>query len=140
MDGKLRQRRNLGVRFGRVLRYMPTALRCAVVMVNGQRYATWKARRDRYRELSGMTPKPPIVVPATVDVAAIRQGLGGWPPITQAAFAGRFGFSAAAVQGWEQGRRKPDSATCVLLLVIAHNPAAVDAAIQAGSAPATPTS
>jgi putative transcriptional regulator len=97
-------------------------------------------RRDRYRELFDVAPKLPIVVPATINVAAIRQGLGGWPVVTQAAFAGRFGFSAAAVRDWEQGRRKPDAAARVLLLVIAHNPTAVDAAIQAASALVVPTS
>jgi putative transcriptional regulator len=119
---------------------MRNELRCAVVTVNRQRYAAWKERRDRLRELSGVAPKPPSVIPAIVDVAAIRQGLGGWPAVTQAAFAGRFGFSAAAVRDWEQGRRKPDAAARVLLLVIAHNPAAVDAAIKAASSPTTQTS
>lgn len=80
-----------------------------------------------------MKYSPPIKVPipATVDVHAIRKSLGGWPIITQAAFAARFGFSAAAVRDCEQGRRKPDAAARVLLLVIAQNPAAVDAAMQA---------
>jgi putative transcriptional regulator len=87
-----------------------------------------------------MAPKPPIVAPATINVAAIRQGLGGWPVVTQGAFAGRFGLSAAAVRDWEQGRRKPGAAARVLLLVITHNPTAVDAAIQAASAPIAPTS
>jgi putative transcriptional regulator len=73
-------------------------------------------------------------------MARIRQGLGGWPGGSQAAFAGLFIFSAAAVRDWEQGRRKPDAAACVLLLVIAHNPAAVDAAIKAASGLPTPTS
>ena len=38
------------------------------------------------------------------------------------------------MRDWEQRRRKPDAAARVLLLVIAHNPAAVDAAIRAAIA------
>ncbi len=66
--------------------------------------------------------------PATVDVRAIRTGL----KLSQTEFARRFGFSAAAVREWEQGRRQPEAAARVLLLVIAHNPGVVEEAIQAG--------
>lgn len=66
--------------------------------------------------------------PALVDVRAIRQGLG----LSQATFAWRFGFSPGAVREWEQGRRQPEAAARVLLLVIARSPEAVDEAIQAG--------
>jgi putative transcriptional regulator len=65
-------------------------------------------------------------VPADVDVKAIRTGLG----LSQEAFALRFGFSLAAVRDWEQGRRQPEQAARVLLLVIAHNPSAVDQALS----------
>ena len=64
-------------------------------------------------------------VPADVDVKAIRTKLG----LSQEAFAFRFGFSPAAVRDWEQGRRQPEQAARVLLLVIAHNPDAVDKAL-----------
>ncbi len=67
-------------------------------------------------------------VPETVDVRAIRTGLG----LSQDAFAMRFGFSAAAVRDWEQGRRQPEQAARTLLLVIAHNPSAVEDALQSG--------
>lgn len=50
---------------------------------------------------------------------------------TQQEFASRFGFSLATVQDWEHERRKPDYAARLLLMVIAHDPLAVDAAIQA---------
>lgn len=64
-------------------------------------------------------------VPADIDVKAIRSKLG----LSQEAFASRFGFSLAAVRDWEQHRRQPEQAARVLLLVIAQNPAAVDAAL-----------
>ncbi len=66
--------------------------------------------------------------PATVDVRAIREALG----LSQPAFARRFGFSLGAVREWEQGRRQPEAAARVLLLVIARSPEMVDEAIQAG--------
>jgi putative transcriptional regulator len=62
-----------------------------------------------------------------VDVKAIRTKLH----LSQAAFALRFGFSEAAVRDWEQHRRQPEQAARVLLLVIAHNPAAVTEALAA---------
>ncbi len=65
--------------------------------------------------------------PATVDVRSIRVGLG----LSQTAFASRFGFTVASVREWEQGRRQPEAAARVLLLVIAHSPKAVDQAIRA---------
>jgi putative transcriptional regulator len=65
-------------------------------------------------------------VPANVDVRAIRNKLG----LTQDSFALRFGFSPAAVRDWEQGRRQPEQAARVLLLVIDHNPKAVLAALE----------
>jgi putative transcriptional regulator len=64
-------------------------------------------------------------VPEDVDVKAIRTQLG----LSQEAFALRFGFSPAAVRDWEQHRRQPEQAARVLLLVIAHNPDAVDEAL-----------
>jgi putative transcriptional regulator len=54
--------------------------------------------------------------PAAVDVRAIRARTG----LSQPQFARRFGFSVAAVRDWEQGRRQPEAAARVLLLVIAR--------------------
>jgi putative transcriptional regulator len=68
-------------------------------------------------------------VPNTVDVKAIRAKTG----LSQAAFALRFGFSAAAVRDWEQGRRNPEQAARTLLLVIDHDPAAVTRALTAAA-------
>ena len=60
--------------------------------------------------------------PAAVDVRAIRVQLG----LSQVAFARRFGFSPATVREWEQGRRQPEAAARILLLVIARSPALVE--------------
>jgi predicted nucleotidyltransferase/DNA-binding transcriptional regulator YiaG len=65
-------------------------------------------------------------VPDTIDVKAIRAKLG----LSQHAFALRFGFSAAAVRDWEQGRREPESAARVLLMVIDDAPQVVERVLQ----------
>ena len=78
--------------------------------------------------LAGRTPPSRFyAAPAAVDVRAIRAGLG----LSQVAFARRFGFSAATVREWEQGRRKPEAAARVLLLVIASKPEVVDEVLAA---------
>lgn len=68
--------------------------------------------------------------PATVDVRAIRDRTG----LSQVGFARRFGFSVGAVREWEQGRRQPEAAARVLLLVIASRPEVVDEVLQAAAA------
>ena len=68
-----------------------------------------------------------VHVPKHVDVKEVRQKTG----LSQEAFARRFGFTSAAVRDWEQGRRQPEKAARVLLLVIAHNPDAVTEALAA---------
>lgn len=73
--------------------------------------------------LKGRTiPSRLYPAPAKVDVRAIRAGLG----LSQTAFARRFGFSPATLREWEQGRRQPEAAARVLLLVIASRPEVVD--------------
>jgi DNA-binding transcriptional regulator YiaG len=69
------------------------------------------------------------VVPPQVDVRAIRERLG----LSQARFAARFGFSAAAVRQWEQGRRKPHGPARVLLTIIAREPGAVRRALESAA-------
>ena len=64
-----------------------------------------------------------------IDVRAVRQKLG----LSQARFALRFGFKAATVRNWEQGRTQPDGPARVLLAVIAHHPEAVDDALRKAS-------
>ena len=67
-----------------------------------------------------------VHVPDTIDVKAIRQKLG----LSQEAFALRFGFSPAAVRDWEQGRRRPEQAARVLLLVIEDAPRTVERVLR----------
>lgn len=62
-----------------------------------------------------------VHVPEVVDVRAMRRRLD----LTQAAFADRFGFSLAAVRDWEQGRRRPERATRLLLKLVDREPDAV---------------
>jgi putative transcriptional regulator len=49
-----------------------------------------------------------------VNVKAVREKLS----LTQDEFARRYGFSTSAVQNWEQGRRRPERAARLLLLLI----------------------
>lgn len=67
--------------------------------------------------------------PAAVDVRAIRARTG----LSQTAFAKRFGFSASAIREWEQGRRQPEAAARVLLLVIASKPEVVEEVLAASA-------
>ncbi|HUB11625.1 MAG TPA: helix-turn-helix domain-containing protein [Acetobacteraceae bacterium] len=67
-----------------------------------------------------------VHVPQAVDVKAIRGKLG----LSQAAFALRYGFSVAAVRDWEQGRRQPEQAARVLLLVIDEAPQTVERVLR----------
>ena len=68
-----------------------------------------------------------VHVPEEVDVKALRRKLG----MSQARFAASFGFGLAAVQSWEQGRRRPEGPARVLLKVIEHDPDAVRRALAA---------
>ncbi len=67
--------------------------------------------------------------PAVVDVRAIRARTG----LSQTQFARRFGFSSSSVREWEQGRRQPEAAARVLLLVIASRPEVVDEVLAAAA-------
>jgi putative transcriptional regulator len=64
-----------------------------------------------------------------INVRAIRQKLG----LSQSKFAVRFGFTAATVRNWEQGRTQPDGPARVLLAVIAYHPDAVEDALRKAS-------
>ena len=61
----------------------------------------------------------------TMDVGKLRRKL----KLSQTEFAAKFGFSAALVRNWEQGRNRPDGAARVLLAVIARHPEAVEDAL-----------
>ena len=65
------------------------------------------------------------VPPADVDVRSIREKM----KLSQSEFAARFGFTAAAVRQWEQGRRYPQGPARVLLTIIAREPNAVRRAL-----------
>lgn len=51
--------------------------------------------------------------------------------LSQRAFAERYGFSAAAVRDWEQGRRTPEKAARTLLMLIDREPEAVERVLGA---------
>jgi putative transcriptional regulator len=72
-------------------------------------------------------PTYQVTVPETIDVAALRTRLG----LSQAAFARAFGLDLAALQAWEQHRRRPDRTARILLAVIAREPEAVMRALAA---------
>jgi putative transcriptional regulator len=66
-------------------------------------------------------------VPAPrVDVRKLRARMG----LSQTQFAAKFGFSLDSIQNWEQGHRQPEGPARVLLVVIAKNPKAVEAALR----------
>lgn len=67
-----------------------------------------------------------LMPPATVDVRAIRKKLH----LSQPEFAARFGFTAASVRQWEQGRRQPHGPARVLLTIIDREPGAVRRALE----------
>ncbi|HEX5280220.1 MAG TPA: type II toxin-antitoxin system MqsA family antitoxin [Micropepsaceae bacterium] len=67
-----------------------------------------------------------LVTPERVDVRAIRTKLR----LSQAEFAARFGFTAAAVRQWEQGRRYPHGPARILLTIIDREPNAVRRALE----------
>ena len=64
-------------------------------------------------------------VPEEVNVKSIRQRLG----LSQAKFASQYGFGVDAIRNWEQGRRQPDLAARVLLMVIDKEPDVVRSAL-----------
>ena len=68
-----------------------------------------------------------VKVPESVDVADLRRRLS----LSQAEFARSFGLDLAAVQAWEQHRRRPDRTARILLAVIAREPEAVLRALAA---------
>lgn len=80
-------------------------------------YARGEADTRRYR----------VHVPARVDVRAIRRKLG----MTQAEFAGRFGFSVNTLRHWEQGKRQPEGPARAYLRVIDRAPRTVQKVLRA---------
>jgi len=68
-----------------------------------------------------------IHVPADMDVRAIRAKTR----LSQDSFASVFGFTVHQIRQWEQGRNRPLGAMRAYLMLIAHDPAAVLAAMRA---------
>jgi DNA-binding transcriptional regulator YiaG len=79
----------------------------------------------RWRDLSPI-PRESNVPPAPLDVREIRRRLH----LTQAQFAGYFGFSVATLRHWERGNRRPSGTALILLHVIASDPRAVRIAVR----------
>ena len=63
--------------------------------------------------------------PSAERILSLRKRLG----LSRRKFAERFDLDARTVQDWEQGRRAPDRAACVLLTVIDRDPDAVARAL-----------
>lgn len=63
-----------------------------------------------------------VVLVPEIDVRGVREGMR----LSQSQFAAKFGFSAATLRNWEQGRSRPDTPARVLLAVIAKHPDAVE--------------
>jgi putative transcriptional regulator len=72
-----------------------------------------------------MTPSRVTEYPPQ-DVKAVRQRLGK----SQSEFASMIGVSISTLQNWEQGRRRPLGPARALLMVAAHSPEAVAAALN----------
>lgn len=66
-----------------------------------------------------------IHVPADVDVKDIRRRL----KLTQDEFSRRFGIPQGTLRDWEQGRRRPEGPARAFLMVIQHEPKAVERAL-----------
>jgi putative transcriptional regulator len=85
--------------------------------------------------LDGKRTGAKVHLPETLDVKRLRSKLH----MTQTGFANTFGFSVDAVRHWEAGRRTPEASARALLLVIAHDPKTVIAALAAPAADARAT-
>lgn len=66
-------------------------------------------------------------VPETIDVREIRKSLG----MTQQEFSLQFGFPLGTLRNWEQGHRKPQGPSRVLLTLIKKMPGEVKRALAA---------
>jgi len=82
-------------------------------------------RRRKFRSRLKKVPPSATGRAPYIDVRAVRKRLG----LTQADFAGRFGFAVATLRHWERGNRRPTGTALVLLHIIADNPGAVLSAV-----------
>ena len=88
-----------------------------------------ESAKEIARHIRGEIELPTKVVRVVpeVDVRAIREEQG----LTREQFAERYRLQVRAIQEWEQGRRKPESAVRAYMLVIKNQPAAVRKALTA---------
>ena len=69
----------------------------------------------------------PVHIPDTINVRALRKRLD----MTQQEFSSQFGFPLGTLRNWEQGLRKPQGASRVLLTLIKEIPDQVKSALTA---------
>jgi putative transcriptional regulator len=86
-------------------------------LIEARDHARGKSRGARIHEVRVDAP----------DVAAIRAKTG----LSQALFAKSIGVAVGTLQGWEQGRRRPDGPARVLLALIDKRPAIVQKELAA---------
>jgi putative transcriptional regulator len=67
----------------------------------------------------------------SADIKAIRGQLGK----SQLEFASMIGVSVSTLQNWEQGRRRPEGSARAWLMVAAHSPHVLAAALEPKSKP-----
>lgn len=70
------------------------------------------------------------IIPRQLDVKRIRLKTG----MSQARFAGLYGFSLSTLRNWEQGRRTPDGPARTLLTMIDEDPEAVQTIVRRAAA------
>lgn len=90
-------------------------------IIEGLEDAVAFARGDKERGRERL-----VAVPRDVDVRAIRRRLG----MSQPEFAARFGFSVGTVRNWEQGHRRPEGPSRILLTLIERIPEQVSQALE----------
>ncbi len=66
-----------------------------------------------------------VHLPTDIDVKRMRRRL----KLTQDEFSRRFGIPQGTLRDWEQGRRRPEGPARAFLLVIQHEPKAVERAL-----------
>lgn len=76
------------------------------------------------------TPSPTGPTLDWIGLASRIKRIRATQGLSQAQFAGLYGFPAATLRDWEQGRRRPDSAVLAYLRVIEREPEAVRRALE----------
>ncbi|MCZ0951885.1 MAG: NadS family protein [Rhodospirillaceae bacterium] len=84
--------------------------------------------REAVKVVKGTSaPESIYVVLAPAEIRAIRKSVN----MSQAQFAGTFQLSVETIKGWEQGKRKPDTAAANYLRMIKADPDFVRRALAA---------